>query len=319
MGVFKYLLGMGKPDEMAGLMPAIERAANSVDPMLKQTRGYPNSYRKPVASALEYARSLALSVPGPVVVNNETYARNAFIHALFPQLNFVRDALCSSRAVQEYRQQSPACHEIYALMGMRRVEKTALGMEMSEQVIHGDIPQSVVYFTSHTIENPAPTEQQARDLIAWSFFDKLVSKVAQRIQARKDAKQSLLQEKDLLMARLRSADASSRPALQAELSGLLGRLQDTSNSLDFSHYLKDFEAVMLNPQQHLRLHQVEMALDSMGVVIGNDDASGVQPLVFNDLVGFDQRNWTVTMVHCKDMRSESFATRLDNACRTFST
>jgi hypothetical protein len=181
------------------------------------------------------------------------------------------------------------------------------------------MPQNVVYFTSHTIENPAPTEQLARDLIAWSFFDKLVAKVAQRIQARKDAKQSLLQEKDLLMARLRSADASSRPALQAELSGLLGKLQDTSNSLDFSHYLKDFEAVMLNPEQHLRLHQVEMVLDSMGVVKSNDDASGVQPVVFNDLVGVDQRNWTVTMVHCKDMRSESFASRLDNACRTLST
>lgn len=319
MGVFKYLLGMGTHDDIAGLMPAIERAANAVDPMLKQTRGYPNSYRKSVACALEYARSLALSVPGPVVVNNETYARDAFIHALFPQLNFVRDALCSSRAVQDYRQQSPACHEIYALMGMRREEKTMLGMELSGQVIHGDIPQSVVYFTSHTIENPASTEQQARDLITWNFFDKLVAKVAQRIQARKDTKQAQLQEKDLLTARLRSADANSRPALQTELSRLLGRLQDTSNSLDFSHYLKDFEAVLLNPQQHLRLQQVEMALDRVGVIQNQNNSTGAQTVVFNDLIGFDQRNWTVTMVHCKDMRSVSFATRLDNACRTLST
>lgn len=303
---------------MPGLLPAIERAVTGVDPMLKQAHGYPNNYRKSVACALEYSRSLALSVPGPVLVNNETYAKDAFIHALFPQLNFVRDALCSSRAVQEYRQKSPACHEIYALMGMRRVGKKMLGMELSGQVIHGDVPQNVVYFTSHTIENPAPTEQQARDLMAWSFFDKLVAKVAQRVQARKDEKQSQLLEKDLLMARLRSADAQARPALQAELSSLLGKLQDTSGSLDYGHYLKDFDAVLLNPEQHLRLNQVEMVLDSMGVIMKDEDSSMGQPLVFNDLIGFDQRDWTVTMVHCRDMRSETFAARLDNACRTLS-
>ncbi len=318
MGMLTNLLGMVQTKEMAELMPAIERAANGVDPMLKQTSGYPNSYRKAVANAWEYAHSLASSVPGPVLVNNETYAKDAFIHALFPQLNFVRDALCSSRAVQEYRQQSPVCHEIYALMGMRRVEKTTLGMEVSEHVIRGDVPQNVVYFTSHTIENPAPTEQEARDLIAWSFFDKLVAKVAQRVQARKDEKQSQLQEKDLLMARLRSAKAGSRPALQEELSRLLSKLQDTSNSLDFGHYLQDFEAVMLNPEQHLRLQQIKMALDSMGVVQNQNNSVQTQPVVFNDLVGFDQRNWTVTMVHCKDMHSETFSTRLDNACRTLS-
>jgi hypothetical protein len=120
------------------------------------------------------------------------------------------------------------------------------------------------------------------------------------------------------MARLRSADASSRPALQTELSSLLGKLQDTSNSLDFSHYLKDFEAVMLNPEQHLRLHQVEMTLDSMGVIQKRNNSTGAHTVAFNDLIGFDQRNWTVTMVHCKDMRGETFSARLENACRTLS-
>jgi len=66
-------------------------------------------------------------------------------------------------------------------MGMRRHEKAMMGMELSGQLIQRDVPQQVVYFTSHTIEYPAPSEEQVREQVAWSFFDSLVDKVAKRL------------------------------------------------------------------------------------------------------------------------------------------
>ena len=49
---------------------------------------------------------------------------------------------------------------------------------------------------------------------------------------------------------------------------------------------------------------------------GSDDASQGESVTFNDLIGFDRRNWTVIMVYCSNMQSESFAERLETAYRT---
>lgn len=318
MDVFRHLFGLDQKKDIPELLPAIERAVSGVEPLLKQAGRYPEAYRKPVMTAMEHAYSMALSVPGPVAVNLDSYASDAYVHAIFPSMDFVSDAFRSSRAMQDYLREHPSADEVYALMGMRRHEKTMMGMELSGQVIQRDVPQHVVYFTSHTIENPAPSEQQARDQIAWSFFDSLVGKVAKRVALRKQEMQSQLQEKDLLIARLHAANAQTRPALEKDLSRMLSSMQATTRTLDLHHYLDDFKAVLLNPEQHLRLHQSPMILDSMGIRRDSDETTQGKPILFNDLIGFDRRDWTVSIVCCRNMQSETFAARLETAYRRLS-
>lgn len=317
MGMFRHLIGLDREDSPE-LQPAIERAVSGVEPLLRQAGGYPDAYRKPVITALKYAHNMALSVPGPVPVNLESYAKDAYVHAIFPSMDIVSDAFRASRAMQDYLREHPDTDEAYALMGMRRREKTLMGMELSGEVIQREVPQHVVYFTSHTIEDPAPSEEQARNQIAWSFFDSLVSKVAKRVALRKQEMNSQLQELDLLKARLHTADAEARPALEKELSRMLSDTQTTTRSLDLHHYLDDFKAVLLNPEQHLRLNQFAMTLDSMGIRRDNDETAQGEPIIFNDLIGFDRRDWTVTLVHCRNVQSETFAARLETAYRRLS-
>ncbi|MDH4284328.1 MAG: hypothetical protein OEV35_03330 [Gallionellaceae bacterium] len=318
MELIKHLLGMIRADDVSGLLPAIDRAVTSVAPLLKQARGYPDRYRKPVATALEYAHSLASSIPGPIAVDSKTYASDAFVHAIFPSADFISDAFRSSRALLEYCQKFPGSNEIYALMGMRRMEKSMMGMELAGQVIQRDVPQNVVYFTCHTIEDPASSEQQAREQVAWDFFDKLVYKVAKRVEARKLEKQELLREKDILAARLHVAAPEARPALETKLYRILDSVQAISSSLDLNNYVEDFESVLLHPEQHLQLKQSTISLDSMGVRKSGEGAAQAEPVVFNDLIGFDYRNWTVTMIHCRDVPHETFAARLEAAQRRLS-
>ncbi|MDO8262437.1 MAG: hypothetical protein Q7T21_04345 [Gallionella sp.] len=315
MGIFGHLFGRGSKQESPELLSAIERAVLGVEPLLKQTTGYPENYRKPVTNALEYAISLAASVPGPVVVDRESYASDAFVHVLFPSLDSVTEALCSSLALQDYLREFPAMGELYALMGMRRFEKSLVGMEMSGQTIQRDVEQKVVYFTSHTLENPAPSEQQARDRVAMGFFDSLVGKVKRRVEERKQGRKAQQLEKDMLMARLRTANALERPALEGKLAGLLSSMQSTISSLELSNYTADFEAVLLNPEQYLRLDQKQVNLDSMGIRRNGDGASRGEAFMFNDLIGYDRRDWTVTMVRCNNLHSEAFATKLEKAYR----
>ena len=316
MGMFGNLFGHDRKEEIPELLPAIERAITLVEPLLRQNGGYPEIYRTPVATALEYARNLATSIPGPVEINRESYARDPFVHALFPSIDFIQDAFSASRALQDHYQEFPAADKLYALMGMRRFEKAVVGMELAGQTIQRDVIQNVVYFTSHTLEDPAPSEEQSRELIAWSFFDCLAGKVKKRMEARKHDKQLQLQEKDALLARLRVADAITRPALEEQLSRTITAIQSATAALELSNYIADFEAVLLEPEQHLRLNRIPMVLDRMGIRQDTDDDSSREgAITFHELVGFDRRDWTVTMMYCSNMQSESFATKLEKAYR----
>jgi hypothetical protein len=302
MGVFKQWFG-------------IDCAVSRVEPRLKQFGSYPDDYRKPVLAALQYARGLARSVPGPIKVNVDSYARDVYVHAIFPSVDFVADAFRSSWAMQSYLSEHSSADSVYALMGMRRCEKTTMGMELLGQVVQHDVPQRVVYFTNHSIENPAPSEKLAREQIAWSFFDSLVGQVAKRVALHKLELQSQRQEKDLLMARMHSADSEARPAMEEELSSLLSSMQSTSRTLDLQHYLDDFEAVLLSPAQYLHLDQAPMVLDSMGIRRESDATLRGKQIVFNDLIGFDRRDWTVILVHADHLQSVNFSTRLETAYR----
>lgn len=318
MDVFGHLFSHGSEQDKPALLAAIERAVSAVDPLLKQVSGYPDSYRPPVAAALEYAHRLAAAVPGPVAVDRESYARDTFVHALFPDVDSVAEAISSSLAVQDYQRNAPASDELYALMGVRRIEKKLVGMELSGQTVQRDVMQKAIYFTSHTIDNLAPSEQQARDLVAMSFFDTLVGKVRARVEQRKQDRQSQLLEKDMLAARLRMLNGQGNAALEAELAGLLSSLQATVSSLDLRNYVADFEAVLLHPEEYLRLNQTPIILDSMGISRAGDDASRGNTIMFNDLIGYDRRDWTVTMVHFSNLQNESFATKLEKAYRKLS-
>jgi len=316
MTVFAHLFGRTSDQPAPDLLPAIERAINGVEPLLKQAGGYPDAYRAPIQSALEYTRDLAAQVPGPVEINRESYASDPLVHALFPSVESIADALGSSLALQNHLREFPADGELYALMGMRRIEKAVVGMRLSGQMVQHDVMQDMVYFTSHTIENPAASETQAREQVAMSLFDRLVGKVSQRIAQRKQEKQALLQEKDTLMARLRMADEPSRPALQEQLARLMDDLQDAIGSLELGRYQEDFVAVMLDPAQHLRMDRTQVRMDSMGIRRDEGSESHGKTFVFNDLIGYDRRNWTVTMVHCSDLQYEEFASRLERAYRS---
>lgn len=315
MGWFEQLFFHNRGKDTPALLSAIDRAVNEVEPLLKQSRGYRGTYRPSVARALEYANSLAASVPGPVVVNRDTYASDAFVHALFPSVDVVMEAFCASMAVRNYYRQFPDTDELFALMGMRRVEKSMMGLALSGETIHRDVVQQSVYFTNHTIENIAPTEKQSRELIALSFFDNLVGKVKKRVEARKLGRETQLQEMNLLIARLRAADAQHRPALEEKLSRMLASMQSTAGSQDLSNYIEDFKAVLLDPEQHLHLNQVPIVLDSMGIRRERADASQNEAVIFSELVDFDRRNWTVTMVHCSNMQSEALEIKLEKAYR----
>lgn len=315
MGWLGQLFGSDKKKITPEVMSAIELAVSAVEPLLKLDKGYPESFRKPVSVALDYAHSLAAQVPGPVELSSTSYAKDPLIHAMFPSHDAVMDTFYASHALQDYYQKFPGNNKLYALMGMRRVEKSVMGMELSGDTIERDVVQKMIYFSNHTLESFAPTEQQARELVALSFFDNLVNKIKLRVETRKNKKQSQLHRKDLLTSRLRAASPLERPALQAELNNMIASMQSVAGAMDLHNYLEDFEAILLSPEQHLHLNKTSFILDRMGSRHDSIKPGQHDGVFFSELVDFDRRNWTVTMVHFHKIARATFSTKLENESR----
>jgi hypothetical protein len=315
MGLLTNLFGKQDVPGKPALETAVEHAVSAVEPLLVQTRGYPERYHHPVSVAMAYARQLADSLPGPIQIDRDAYARDAFVHALFPDVNAISEAIASSPSMQAYLRNSPSGNEFYALMGMRRVDRKLIGMELVGPAIQREIVQQATYFISHTIEYPAPDEALTREKIATQFFHCLVSKVKARIEQRRQNKEAMLTERGKLMPRLHVADDIERAAIEERLTMLADGMQSVIESLEVDHYLEDFEAVLLHPEEYLHLSQTSIRLDSMGIRRTADDTERGQEFMLSELIGYDQRDWTVTIVRCTNLQFETFAEKLDKASR----
>lgn len=314
MGILGRFLPLGRKPLDADLELAVARAVDKVDPLLRQVGGYPDRYAKAVAHALDYARALAVEIPGPIRIDREHFASDPTVHALFGSIDEVRAAMCASQAMREYTQACPTAQEVFALMGMRRNERQSLGMDMEGEILRRDVPQTLVYFSDHTIAEPAETEAESRDRIAWSLFDSLVEHVCKRVEGRKAEKLALEREKDETMARLHGGSTQPKEALQAELQAILAKLTEVTASLDLRRYPEDFDAVLLSPEKHVYLNEIVMVLDGMGIRRVEERVDGKE-VHFADLIGRDRRRWTVTLVHCQGIGRPTMAEQLEKANR----
>lgn len=294
---------------------AVERTIDAIDPKLKFAGGYPQRYRPAVAHALDYVRQLADRVPGPVTINREAYVKDPFIRAIFASPDEFHNALCLSRAMQGYVHQH-GCHlgtPVYALLGMRRQEKGTFGTELVGEVLRHDVPQTSVIFSDHTLTNIAPSAAEARELLTWSFLDSLLAEVQDRIEALKAEKTYLEQKRSDIAARLHSADAGSRARLQTELDALLPKIQEATAALDLRRYAEYLDAVLLQPEAHLRLEDYAVCLDDMN--IKRDACEGTREVHLTDLLGRDRRRWSIVLLHCQQPGAASIGENLDNATR----
>lgn len=298
------------------LPPAIERAVEHVEPRLKQAGGYPGRYREAVARTLAYARELAAQVPGPVDLSPEDYTRNPLVRVLFAAPEDIQHALCWSTAMHTYAQRPEGVgSEIYALMGMRRLEKASLGMECSGQMLRRDVAQTVVCFSSHTMSGPAPSEAEARELLMWSLFDSLVERVAEAVATRRKEQLRWQEERAYMTAQLRHPDPAKREAARQRLDIALKELAKATQALALDRLAEDFSTVLLAPEQYLRLQQTTLLLDGMGIKHQPGDAHDSHVLSFSDLLGRDRRRWTVLLVRCHPRPGATMSERLQEAHR----
>ncbi len=271
----------------------LRRAVEQIDPRLQSFGNYPHAYRSAITGAAEYAAKLARTLPPSLDLSPQQYAREPLLHALFSDVEAIYSAVRDSSEIKHYCREhgKPQGGELFALMGMRRHEKTVFGREMNGDVVQQDVQQTMVYFDAHILTLPSPDYGQFMQQLELHLFDSLIRSFQQQMQQAQELRHELEAERDLLAARQRcghSLATEEREKLEA-IRHQLGILADNHALTNYSRLLGEF---MEQRQHYLRLEREDIPIDMRGVRReSRERLAGT--FVFYDLIGRDRRRWTL--------------------------
>jgi hypothetical protein len=274
----------------------LARAIEGVDPRLKAFGNYPRSYRPAITRATRYATKLAGSLPPCIDLSPARFAQEPLLHALFSDVAAIHQTVRDSREIKQYCREhgSPQSGEIFALMGMRRHEKSVIGREMKGDEVQPDVQQTMVYFDDHTLTLPSTSPESFMQRLEENLFDSLMHSFGEQLAQALAQKSELETERDILVARQRSSQSSDEE-MQEKIPAIRRQLQKLDDEYALNNYSELLNRFMDERQQYLRLERREIPIDMRGVM---RESSGrlAGRFTFYDLIGRDRRRWTLCPV-----------------------
>ncbi len=290
MGVFDWL--KPKPGIDASLRTKIDQVVLAIEPLIKQVPGYEKRLAPAVRQALAYCADISAHIPGPVVISRAAFATDPLVHALFANSEAIDEMFATSRCVREnFPRMALSTGQCCALLGMRLNEKRGFGAELNGEIVHADVPQRVIYFTDHTLAEPAPDETAARRRLNEALFEGLAKAIADHVDDVRHECAGLDQEKAIVTAQLR---AGQETAFQTRrLESLRQRLAASRDALQPQRLLETVATQLAAPESLLSLTPIELRVDRNGV-IREGEGEGDE-LHFAQLDTRDRRRWVVLL------------------------
>ena len=293
------------------LRGAMQRILDLVDPLLANVAGFERLLVAPVHHALGYCEGLVDALPGPLEVERRAFATDPLVHALFATGNDIDEMLGKSQAVRDYLDalESRTGDCFYGLFAARRREKHQLGLEMHGETVQTDVPQTVLYFSDHTLTEPAATLDGARTRLRAASFDSLLKTFRahlDELRAERDGVRSHLSAERAHLTALRFRGGGEEVVLQTRrIEALDLRLREVAGSLMPEAVVAALAEFLLKPEASLALERCSIRVDRMGVLAhdGADDPTA-DTLEFPELISRDRRRYLVTLarVDCEEAR-----------------
>lgn len=315
MGIIDWFKPAAAPDAATRVL--VERAVSAVDPMLRTVSGYGQRLAPAARSASDYCADIAERIPGPFEISRSAFAADPLVHALFASADDIEQMLARSQCVREHLvgAAAPMAGACCALLGMRHREKAGFGARLVGEMVSFDSPQRTLYFSDHTLAEPAPNLAQARLHLTDVMFDSLLSSVAAHVADVRAEHSGLHQERAMEAARLRANPGPE--AHTRRLQELQERLHATGDALQPVKLIETLVDCLTRPEPYLRLDPVTVSVDRNGVITGTDatpDAGG-DTLHFAELTSRDQRRWVVMLALIEREEAHRAVERFDDARR----
>ncbi|MFO1404132.1 MAG: hypothetical protein U1E96_06100 [Azonexus sp.] len=318
MGLLSAIAGMlhRTPPADTGTRLALARIGELVDPLLTVAPDFDSHLKSPVDCALGYCEGLVDSLPGPHTVDSRAFVSDPLVHALFATADDIRGMLGRSQAVRDYLA-NPECRRsdsFYALLAARRQEKKQLGPALQGDTLRANVPQTVLYFTDHTLVEPHCELHETRQALRASAYDSLLRNFHAHLEGlrieRAETQGDSTSERAHLALLKGSTPGPEYAVHTRRLAELDAHLRSVAAALEPEPLVRALAEFLLAPELSLALQPYTVALDRMGVV--TQTAGAGDTLSFPELIARDKRRYMVTLVRvARAQAEEAVASVLD--------
>ena len=269
--------------DAALLEQAVDAIVEAVDPRLRLMPRYRQKLAPATTRGIRFMRSLAPRLPDPIELSRVAWGANPYINAFFATGADVQALLERSTALDEFFA-APANirgDAGYAVLAMRREERNVLASALVDGELRGDVAQTTVGFTTHTLVGIAGEPSVTRGLLGEAILKRVAGLALERIVAVRDQATELEMRKSVAATRLRMLNlrrgglqqlASGEQDPSAEIAALERELEAAAKDhrqikaslATLDHSFAQIETVLGEPAQHLGLDTVELRVSHTG-------------------------------------------------------
>ncbi len=147
--VLSHLKGLLSSDSDPLEDELIDYVIKTVEPKLKQVRGYRKRLQKPLQICREHCKAIVTEIPGPIHLNKSGYYEDPVIKAAFAGSERIEDVLVRAKGAPS--QTSLLGTKRVALLTMTSTEKTLFMRKKQGEMVVGDVAMRAITFTDHNV------------------------------------------------------------------------------------------------------------------------------------------------------------------------
>ena len=315
------LFGSGQPADSEAdrklIADTIEVIVDAVEPRVRLHSGYQGKLEGCVRDTIAHLRAIGRERLDPVLLTRAAWSDDPRVNAFFATADDVGACLGRSRELRAFFD-DPANRDVaeaYALLGMKKDERSVLGMELQGDSVRQDVAQTAVNFSDHRIIAPAWTLAAARLEIGRRIIRRLAQDALSRIIAL-DMKANELQEhKAYLAARLRVLNLARDgmeglvrdpatigeqiKAVELELKQTVdGYIEAKASLATLDSYIERIREVFGHPEQHVSLTHTPLRVSRMGIKVEKDFQGLANDLSLAELAIGPDLHGAIAIVRC---------------------
>ena len=256
---------------------AVEHVVYETYSRLRFLPGYSRRLMGPVATTFRYIDELVEEVPGSILCCRSSFSEDPRVNAFFVDPSHLQKVFSQSAQVRDLLDTDPGATEFWALLCMKKTERSHLGMSLVGDAVHKDVMQTAVSFTDHQVLSPACSEDDARRSLKCCIFNGLLAYIRKQASQAKTRAAVLETRHRSLVRRLSEAlsgqSGESRQELQnriddveQELTHEIPRLASLEDHLDL------VADILGNPAQYLNGGLCSIRLSRLGIKLDGDRA-----------------------------------------------
>jgi hypothetical protein len=257
---------------------------DTVEPKVRAQRRYRQKLEPCVRATIAYLREVGSTPLQPLLLARGRWGSDPFLNAFFASADDIPAFLGRSKELRAFFEGASGASEAFALLGMRREEKTVLAPRLENGVMTEEVAQTTVSFSGHRLVAPSASEEETKLEVGRRIMLRLAQVALGRILEidRKGVQSE--QHKAWLSTRMRflklaqdgmegivddpSTIAQQIAQVQRELDqAVKDYIEVKSTLVTLDGYIAQIEEVFGHPEQHVSLTRSELHLNRMNVKV----------------------------------------------------